>query len=375
MEEDLIGRLCALLSLPEVLKSAGLPVYLYGMGDGADKALSYLEAHGIRPRGVFASDGFVRPGAHFRSFPVETLSDVERREGKIAAILCFGTEGEEATRLLRPLAEKHLLRVPPFPVYGGGMPDRERLSARKAEVQRVYGWLSDELSRTLFREVLAFQMTGDPAFLFSHWEEAAGLPPEAFFAHDRLHLDVGAYDGTTARDYLARNPRCMGVWAFEPNEASFRKLSGSPAATEPAKVRCFHAACGDRDGFAPLSASHGRGTHLGEGSGQVRICKLDTVCGYPTVNTPDGEPVGSLHIDAEGEDAAVLRGGANLITACRPAIGVSAYHRGSDLLDLPLLLKRLCYRSELYFRKKPCIPAWDTEFYLIPQTERNGMLI
>ena len=360
--------------LPETLKSAGLPVYLYGMGDGADKALAYLDAHDIRPTGVFASEDFLRPGACFRSFPVERLPDIEAREGKIAVILCFGTEGEEAERLLRPLMEKHLLRVPPFPVYGDGMLDRERLRARKTDAERVYSWLSDDLSRALFRDVLAFQLTGDPAFLFSHWE-GADEPPEAFFSHDGLHLDVGAYDGQTARDYLARNPRCKGVWAFEPNEASFRKLSTPPAAisTDPAKVRPFHAACGDRDGFAPLSASHGRGTHLGDGEGRVRVCKLDTVCGYPTVNAVGGVPVGSLHIDAEGEDANVLYGSANLITSCRPCVGISAYHRAEDLLDLPLLLKRLCYRSQLYFRKKPCVPAWDTEFYLIPQSERKDL--
>ncbi|MCH5184199.1 MAG: FkbM family methyltransferase [Oscillospiraceae bacterium] len=362
MANDLFGLPFELRSLPETLKNAGLPVYLYGMGDGADKALAYLDAHGIHPRGVFASEDFVRPGAHFRSFPVEKLSDVEAREGKIAAILCFGTEGEEAERLLRPLMERHLLRVPPFPVYGEGMLERERLFARKTDAERVYGWLSDELSRALFRDVLAFQMTGDPAFLFSHWN-GADVPPKAYFSHDGLHLDVGAYDGETARDYLARNPRCKGVWAFEPNEASFRKLC---IATAPAKVRPFHAACGDRDGTVSLSAPHGRGTHLGEGEGRVRVCKLDTVCSYPTVNAPNGEAVGSLHIDAEGEDANVLYGSANLITSCRPCVGISAYHRAGDLLDLPLLLKRLCYRSELFFRKKPCVPAWDTEFYLIP---------
>lgn len=370
MTHDLFGQLCAIQSLPETLKSAGLPVYLYGMGDGADKALAYLETYGVRPRGVFASDGFVRPDAHFRSFPVETLAEVERREGKIAAVLCFGTEGKEAETLLRPLMEKHLLRVPTFAVYGGGLLDRERLLARKTDAERVYGWLSDGLSRALFRDVLAFQMTGDPAFLFSRWE-GTDEPPEAYFSHDGLHLDVGAYDGETVRDYLARNPRCKGVWAFEPNEASFRKLC---AGTDPAKVRPFHAACGERDGTVSLSAPHGRGTHVGDGDGQTRICKLDTVCGYPTVNAIGGEAVGSLHIDAEGEDANVLYGSANLITSCRPAIGVSAYHRGSDLFDLPLLLKRLCYRGELYFRKKPCVPAWDTEFYLIPNRTKRSVL-
>lgn len=311
----------------------------------------------------------MRKGAHFHSLPVEALSDVENREGKIAAILCFGTEGEEAVRLLRPLMEKHLLRVPTFAVYGGDVLDRERLSARKTDVERIYGWLSDDLSRTLFREVLAFHMTGDPAFLFSHWE-GTDVPPEAYVAHDGLHLDVGAYDGTTAREYLERNPHCKGVWAFEPNEASFRRLTET---TDPTRMRCFRTACGDRDGLAPLSASHGRGTHLGEGGKQAHICRLDTVCGYPTIHAAGGEHVGSLHIDAEGEDANVLCGGANLITSCRPAVGVSAYHRAEDLFDLPLLLKRLCYRSNLYFRKKPCVPAWDTEFYLIPTEAKRSV--
>lgn len=362
MEEHFVTRLCALPSAPERLRESGLPVYLYGMGDGADKALAYLEQHGIRPKGVFASDGFVRPGVHFRSFPVESLETVEQREGRIAAVLCFGTEGEEASRLLRPLMEKHLLVAPSLPVYGGGMLDRERLQARRTDAERVYGWLSDDLSRALFQNVLAFQITGNPAYLFSRWT-ATDMPPDAFFTHDGLHLDVGAYDGKTACAYLAHNPRCLGVWAFEPNEASYRKLLSR---TDRERVRCFQVACGDRDGFAALSAAHGRGTHLREGDGQTKVCKLDTVCGYPIVNAPAGMRIGSLHIDAEGEDAAVLYGGANLITSCRPAIGVSAYHRGSDLLDLPLLLKRLCYRSQLYFRKKPCVPAWDTEFYLIP---------
>lgn len=357
------ARLWSLPSVPERLRESGLPVYLYGMGDGADKALAYLEKYAIRPKGVFASDGFVRPGAHFRSFPVESLAAVEQREGRIAAVLCFGTEGEEAVRLLRPLMEKHLLLAPSIPVYGDGMLDRERLQARKNDAERVFHWLSDDLSRALFRDVLAFHLTGDPAYLFSRWA-AVDTPPDAFFAHDGLHLDVGAYDGETSRGYLARNPRCTGVWAFEPNEDSYRKLLSR---TDGEKVRCFHAACGDRDSFAALSDARGRGTHLQDGGGLTKVCRLDTVCGYPIVNAPDGERVGSLHIDAEGEDAAVLCGGANLITACRPAIGVSAYHRAEDLFDLPLLLKRLCYRSELYFRKKPCVPAWDTEFYLIPR--------
>lgn len=361
----------ALLSVAERLNRANLPVYLYGTGDGADKILDALLRDGIRPRGVFASDGFVRDRT-FRGYRVERLADVEAREGRIAAVLCFGLEGDAARELLMPIASRHLLLAPSLPVYGDGCLDRALLAARRADVTRVYGWLADELSRAVFADVLRYTVSGEISYLLRHWDASA--PPAGYFAHDRIHIDVGAYDGDTAREYLAGNPRCLQVLAFEPNPQTYRKLC---AQTDPARVRCFPTACGAWDGRMYAGGS-GRGSHVTGPSGTdvdrgVPVCRLDTVCGYPTLRAEggswkgDGLPIGSLKIDAEGEDANVLYGAANLITACRPAICVSAYHRAADLLDLPLLLKRLDYRGSLYVRKKPYVPAWDTAVYWIPK--------
>lgn len=355
----------ALLSLPSVcdtLKASGLPVYLYGTGDGADKILDYLTANGICVRGVFASEGFVRDRT-FRSFRVESLRDVERREGKIACVLCFGLEGEGAFDYLRPVREKHLLLAPALPVYGGGQLDHAVLRARQADCDRVFEWLSDDLSKQLYKSVLAFHLTGEISYL--EWKTDTLAVPEGYASHDKLHLDVGAYDGDTAREYLAMNPRVQKILAFEPNPQTFRKLKAN---TDPSRVECFFAACGAKDGLANGGGS-GRGSYLEHGEGTVTVRSLDSVCKYPFINSR-GLPVGSLKIDAEGEDIPVLHGAANLITACRPAVCVSAYHRAEDLLDLPLLLKRLEYRSALYFRKKPYVPAWDTVFYMIPKGSR-----
>lgn len=355
----MIDALLVLPSVCETLKKCGLPVYLYGTGDGADKILDYLTANGIRVQGVFASDGFVRDRS-FRGYRVESLQDVETREGKIACVLCFGLEGENAFSFLRPIAKKHLLLAPALPVYGTGQLDRDMLSERRADCERIFGWLSDELSRALYRDVLAYHLTGDIRYL----QTAADTTevPCGYISHQKYHIDVGAYDGDTVLEYLHINPDAERVLAFEPNAQTYRKLIAS---TDPARVICYRAACGARDGTASRGGS-GRGSHLELGAGDVEVRSLDSVCCYPFVGS-HGMPVGSIKIDAEGEDAAVLHGAANLITACRPALCVSAYHRASDLFDLPMLLKRLDYRSALYFRKKPYVPAWDTLFYLIPK--------
>lgn len=355
----MIDALLALPSVRETLGESGLPVYLYGTGDGADKILDYLTQGGIRVRGVFASEGFVRDRT-FRGYKVESLHDVEAREGKVACVLCFGLEGAEAFSFLKPLADRHLLLAPALPVYGTGQLDHAMLREHRADCERIFGWLSDGLSRTLYRDVLAYHLTGDIRYLQT---DADTLEvPRGYISHNQIHIDVGAYDGDTAAEYLQNNPAVAKILAFEPNTQTFRKLKAN---TDPLRVECFHAACGAKDTTASHGGS-GRGSHLELGAGDVEVRALDSVCRYPFVGS-HGMKIGSIKIDAEGEDTAVLHGAANLITACRPALCVSAYHRAADLFDLPLLLKRLDYRSELYFRKKPYVPAWDTLFYLIPK--------
>ena len=61
-------------SLWERLGESGLPIYLYGMGDGADKIRRALERYGLAPAGVFASDGFVRGHAYAGRWSVIPLS-------------------------------------------------------------------------------------------------------------------------------------------------------------------------------------------------------------------------------------------------------------------------------------------------------------
>ena len=73
----------------EELKEAKLPIVLYGMGDGADRILAALAAHGLQAAGVFASDEFVR-GQVFHSFPVLRYEEAKRRFGRMLVLLAFG---------------------------------------------------------------------------------------------------------------------------------------------------------------------------------------------------------------------------------------------------------------------------------------------
>ena len=101
----------------EELKEAKLPIVLYGMGDGADRILTALAAHGLQAAGVFASDEFVR-GQVFRGFPVLRYEEAKRRFGRMLVLLAFGTGLPAVLARIDQIAQEQTLLAPDFPTGG-----------------------------------------------------------------------------------------------------------------------------------------------------------------------------------------------------------------------------------------------------------------
>ena len=95
-------------SLWDILRRETRPIYLYGMGDGAQKALTAAAQFGIPIAGVFASDGYVR-GQSFAGFPVKTLGQVEAEAGEPVILLCFAAFQPELMDWIHTLGQRHTL--------------------------------------------------------------------------------------------------------------------------------------------------------------------------------------------------------------------------------------------------------------------------
>ena len=74
----------------ETVKKLGKPVFLYGMGDGADKVLTACERKGIEVSGVFASDGFAKRKL-FHGFTVVPYSEVCEQNEDFTVLLSFAS--------------------------------------------------------------------------------------------------------------------------------------------------------------------------------------------------------------------------------------------------------------------------------------------
>ena len=84
--ENIADFWMGLTPLWERLLHEPLPIYLYGMGDGAEKINGVLKHYGIPLKGVFASDEYVR-GHSFLGCRVQKLSEVEETEPQGFVIL------------------------------------------------------------------------------------------------------------------------------------------------------------------------------------------------------------------------------------------------------------------------------------------------
>ena len=346
------------------LKESGIPIYLYGMGNGAEKALTYLARHGLAPAGVFASDGYVR-GQSFSGFPVLSLSAVAQKEPDgFAAVVAFGCSGEDARRLFSRVRESGgIVFLPDLPLFGEEGTDDTFLKEKEGEISSARSLFRDPDSLRLFDALLRYKRTQTPEDLFR-----AVLPPDRLFslfdpASVRKTVDGGAYRGDTAAEMIARFPALSEILCFEPDPASFRRLE---LFSDPrVRLRCYRAGLYSGNGELPFSGGGNRGAHFGQTEkGAARVLALDSLseaagCDY-------------LKLDVEGCEKEALLGAKNRIRRDRPVLSLSVYHRAGDLFSLPLLLAGLCADYRLFLSRADVSPAWDITLTAIPNEKLKG---
>ncbi len=346
-----------LKSLLDSLSQENLPIFLYGMGNGAEKIYAYLSENDISVKGVVASDGFVR-GQSFLGHTVMPISQAEKEYGRLCLVLCFGLEGEKS-RFLWDLAKKHRIFSPNLPVFGDGACDKKYILENIESFERLYNILADDESKEIFLSLLKYNVTGD----FKYLDCGNGLiAPEEFYCHNMRHIDVGAYDGDTATEFAENCQSYSDIIAFEPDGNTFKKLAFNTKNIRDCIIE--NAAVSNIDSYMEFAAGGGRASHCGEGGERIRSVSIDKYCGFEHIHA-SGIPVGSIKIDAEGMDKEVIYGAVNTIYCCKPNLSVALYHRAYDLIELPLLLRKHNHRYKFYLRKKEYVPAWDVFIYAI----------
>lgn len=340
----------------DFLKSTELPVFIYGMGDGALKIMGVFERYGIPLAGFFASDEFVR-GHTFQGHLVHTLSQIEALIDDFVIVLAFAAGYQNLYDRINEIAKRHILLAPDVPVAGEGLFTYAYCLENAEKIRSVYDMLADEKSRRTYADVLNFKISGKIEYLNSCTSPKEEIYGEIIpLCEDEIFADLGAYNGDTAAEFMsACNNNFRHIYAFEPNPKNFRKLTKN--LPEDERITLFNAAAGRENGTVKISANEGRMSRAGGEGKTVEIPVL-------AVDEAVSEDVTVLKLDVEGGEREAILGARRHIERGAKIL-CSLYHRNEDMFDLPLLIKSIDPELKLYVRHQLYIPAWETNLYCV----------
>ncbi len=350
-------------SVWDELKSEKRPIVLYGMGDGAVKLLAIFEKLGIKCRGVFASDDFVRYQS-FMGYTVKKLSDIEAELGEVTVVSAFATRLDEVIENFRSINSRHTLFIPDINVSGDHLElfDADFLQRNSERLQAVFSAL-DTYGREFFEALLMYKYTARLEWLdrLESLRAGATLPYRADSV--RSFADFGAYTGDTILEARALYPRLERAAGYEPDPRTFKKLEANTADIG-IHVTLFNALALECTGDITLRSGGAMNTIIAD---NVLMCdnlqkKKCTLVKALTGDSSLPFIPDIIKMDVEGCEARALEGCREVISRHRPLLRISVYHNHRDLFEIyeKIYGMNTSYRFTLS-QKCKYIPAWDVE--------------
>lgn len=344
------------------LRNTDKPILIYGMGNGADKIISYFEKYNITYKDVFASDGFVR-GHKYRDKVVISYSEAcEKYGNNFIIVLSFGSRLDDVMKIMYELDKKHEFYAPDVPVCPGKLFNEEFFDTHEKELYDARSLLFDEKSKEVFDNIVRFKLTGKLCYLKATEDSEENVNKDILKCEKyEIYADLGAYNGDTVRSYLEYCPNLKEIHAFEPDSRNYKKLSIYAENENRAKVYAYNYASYDKDGIVEFISSGNRNSSKGGTNSfksktiQIEARRLDSV-----ISKSD-----FIKYDVEGAEYEAILGSSKVIIDNSCDLLISMYHKSEDMYLLPLLIHKIKPEYKLYLRRFPYIPAWDLNLYAI----------
>lgn len=336
----------------EKIKESGLPVVVYGMGNGADKVLDEFERLSIPVMGVTASDAFVR-GQIFRGFKVKKLSEFE---GDFIIAVAFASSLPDVMNYIYSLCGKYRVLVPCVPVFGDEIFNRDFVNAHEAQINAAYALFEDD-SKPIFAGCVNFMFGGELETLKNITSEK----DEVFNSILRLgsnesYLDLGAYRGDTVEEFLHYcGNEYNSITALEPDRRTFKKLT-EYLANVP-KSEALQKAIYSESKTLVFSSKAGRQSTISSEGEEIEAISVDELYVDKTVTY--------IKMDVEGAEKEAIDGAKITLRAQKPKLNIALYHKSADIFEIPLQVAKINPDYKFHIRRHPYIPCWDMNLYCV----------
>lgn len=348
----MLGFMKEKISSWEKIKESGLPVVIYGMGNGADKVIDEFNRLGIEIKGVTASDDFVR-GQQFRGFTVRKLSDFD---GDFVIAVAFASCIPDVMNHIYSLCDKYRVIVPCVPVFGDEIFNREFVEKHENELNNAYELFEDS-SKEIFAGCVDFIFGGELETL----KKITTDKNEVFenileFSDAETYLDLGAYRGDTVEEFLHYcNGKYSEIIALEPDRRTFRKLEAYLENVE--KSTAYQYAVYSENTNLIFSNKAGRQSTISDKGIEIQAVSVDSLCSDKTLTY--------IKMDVEGAEKEAIEGAEKSIEMHQPKLNIALYHRSEDIFSIPLQISKINPAYKFHIRRHPYIPCWDMNLYCV----------
>ncbi len=350
------------MDLWQYLASVSKPIVMYGMGNGADKILAVFDRLGITVSDFYASDGFVR-GQVFHGKTVLSFAQIQEKYADFIVVVSFGSSLPEVLAKIYETAEHHELYAPDVPVSGETLFTLKFYKEHFTEFEKVFALLSDETSQETYANIIRYKLTGNIEHLRKAFSPKDCEKEILDFDRYATFIDAGAYNGDTARKFVADCKNAATVYAIEPDRKNFKKLSANAEKETDVKIIPKHFGAWNKKSTAKFAVGGNRNSAIGiQNLKKTETVALDTIDSLAVFNAD------YIKYDVEGAEKEAICGSVQTIKTSSPDLLVSLYHRSEDLFALPLLIHELFPNYALYLRRFEYIPAWDINLYAVKRS-------
>jgi len=160
-------------------------------------------------------------------------------------------------------------------------------------------------------------------------------------------VDGGAFKGETAFWFLSKG--AGKVYAFEGDAINFEVLSKNVRLNRVEdKIIPIKALLSDKDGVSMIKMTgSGSSSTLANGGTEVESITLDSFVFKNNI-----EHIDFIKLDVEGGELDVLKGARETIKKFKPKMAISVYHKGDDIITIPLFLHELLKDANFYLSHK-----------------------
>ena len=367
----------------EVIETLGDPeatgIVLFGAGSLGQHTLRGLRKIGIEPL-CFVDNNKSFWGKSVDGIPVLSPAEGAKRYGNRATFVVTIWRGESTERMAARVEQLRQIgceTVVPFlslywkysdallPHYMNDLP--HRVHAQADRVRQALHLMATEASRREYLAQMRFRLLGDFASLPAPVHGDVYFRDELFcLGADETLVDCGAFDGDTVALFLEKTAHSFrGAVAFEPDPANYVKLSERMSSL-PFKTReriaIHQAATGETNTRVMTDVGKGVASKIGDGDCEVKCISLDS--------TLRDVPVSFIKMDIEGSELDTLAGARELIQKNAPILAICAYHKQSDLWNIPLFIHDISPDYSFHLRPH-LLEGWDLAYYAIPSSRRS----